>query len=66
MLQRCNPRMRVMLVIEMPITRVEMHILNVACFVANWFLLLLSYIECNLALTFPIILNVATTSFWLI
>jgi hypothetical protein len=66
MLQQCNPRMHVVLVIEMLIARVEMHILNVACFVASWFFLLLSSTECNLAFTFPIILNVATTSFWLI
>ncbi len=32
MLQWCNPRMHVVLVIEMLIAHVETHILNVACF----------------------------------
>jgi len=65
MLQWCNPRMHVIVVIEMLIAHVETHILNVACFAISWFLFLLSCIECNSTFTFPTISNVAMTSFWL-
>ncbi len=66
MLWQCNPRMHVILVTKMLVTCVERNILNVACFATNWFLLLLSCIECNPTFTFPIILDIATTSFWFI
>ncbi len=61
-LRWCNPRMRAILLTKMVVVCVEKHILNAACFVTNWFLLLFSLIDYNLAFTFSTISVAAATS----